>query len=137
MIILDTNVLSALMQSNPPKAVVAWLDRQPASAVWTTTITVFEIRYGLALLPAGKRRRAIESAFETAIAEDFENRILAFDTKASHLAATIAAANRKSGRPVEVRDVMIAGIAVAHGAVVATRNTKHFAKMCAVADPLE
>ena len=55
MIVLDTNVLSALMQLQPDAQVVAWLDGQPAESIWLSTVTVFEARYGLALLADGQR----------------------------------------------------------------------------------
>ena len=126
MIILDTNVLSALMRTRPDQAVVDWLDRQPSESVWTTSITVFEARFGLALLPSGKRRHALESAFERLLEEDLEQRVLAFDATAATEAATLAAGRREAGRPVDLRDTQIAGIALARHATIATRNLKHF-----------
>ena len=126
MIILDTNVLSALMRSDPDRAVVDWLDHQPPESVWTTSITVFEARFGLALLPSGKRRRALDGAFERLLEEDLEQRVLAFDATAAAQAATLAAGRRKAGCPVDLRDTQIAGIALARHATIATRNLKHF-----------
>lgn len=126
MIILDTNVLSALMREAPEAAVVEWLDRQPAESVWITSITLFEARLGLALLPKGKRQRALQSAFERLLAEDLENRILDFDAAAAIEAASLAAERQRAGRPVDMRDTQIAGIAVARRATLATRNVKHF-----------
>src|SRR5579885_3853740 len=82
MIVLDTNVLSALMQRETDPAVVAWLDLQPPESVWTTAVTVFEIRFGLDLLAPGRRRRQLEHAFSRALDEDFQGRILPFDRKA-------------------------------------------------------
>ena len=64
MIILDTNVLSALMRTAPEAVVVTWLDRQPADSIWLTSITVFEARFGLGLLPKGRRRTSLERAFD-------------------------------------------------------------------------
>jgi predicted nucleic acid-binding protein len=125
-IILDTNVLSALMRTRPDQAVVDWLDRQPSESVWTTSITVFEARFGLALLPSGKRRRALEAAFERLLEEDLEQRILAFDATAATAATTLAADRRQIGHPVDLRDTQIAGIALARHATIATRNLKHF-----------
>src|SRR2546428_12229378 len=78
MIILDTNVLSALMRTVPEAPVVAWLDRQPAESVWITSITVFEARLGLALLPAGRRRDALEAAFARLLGDDHEKRVVVF-----------------------------------------------------------
>ena len=126
MIILDTNVLSALMRRDPDRAVVSWLDYQPSESIWTTSITVFEARFGLALLPSGKQRRALEDAFERLLAEDLEQRVLAFDATAAAQAATLAADRRRAGRPVDLRDTQIAGIALARHATIATRNLKHF-----------
>ena len=138
MIILDTNVLSALMRKEPDEAVVRWLDRQPPESIWITTITLFESRLGLALLPAGRRRRLLETAFDKLLAEDLENRVLDFDSAAASQAAAIAADRQAAGRPVDMRDTQIAGIAVARRATIATRNARHFEGLrVPVVDPWE
>jgi len=126
MIILDTNVLSALMRTAPEAPVVAWLDRQPADSVWITSITLFEARLGLALLPSGRRRQTLEAAFARLLKEDLENRVLDFDSAAATEAASLAAERQKAGRPVDMRDTQIAGIALARRATLATRNVRHF-----------
>ncbi len=126
MIILDTNVLSALMRKAPEAAVVAWLDRQPAESVWITSVTLFESRLGLALLPKGRRQQMLEAAFARLLEEDLENRVLDFDTAAATEAAGLAAERQKAGRPVDMRDTQIAGIALARRATLATRNMRHF-----------
>jgi len=125
-IVLDTNVLSALMRADPDVTVVDWLDRQPADSVWLSSITVFEARFGLALLPKGRRRVALQLAFEQVLAEDLANRVLDFDSMAAATAAQLAADRQRTGRSVDLRDTMIAGIALARRATIATRNTKHF-----------
>ena len=127
MIVLDTNVLSALMRADPDVTVVDWLDRQPADSVWLSSITVFEARFGLALLPKGRRRVALQLAFERVLAEDLANRVLDFDSMAAATAAQLAADRQRTGRSVDLRDTMIAGIALARRATIATRKTKHFA----------
>jgi toxin FitB len=129
MIILDTNVLSALMRPLPEAAVVAWLDRQPAESVWTTSITAFEARMGLELLASGRKRHALEEAMTRLFAEDLENRILPFDDSAAAEAAVLAAKRQRAGRPVDFRDTQIAGIALSRRGVVATRNVRHFADL--------
>ena len=126
MIILDTNVLSALMHQAPETSVVAWLDRQPAESVWITSITLFEARLGLALLPKGRRRQTLEGAFAQLLREDLENRVLDFDSAAATEAAALAAERQKAGRSVDMRDTQIAGIALARRATLATRNVRHF-----------
>ncbi len=126
MILLDTNVLSALMRRETDLVVVAWLDAQPPESIWTTAITVFEIRFGIEILAKGRKRQALEEAFASALDEDFDSRVLAFDQAAADAAAVIAARQREAGRPVKIRDVRIAGIAAARKATLATRNTRHF-----------
>jgi len=125
-IVLDTNILSALMRQEPDTAVIAWLDAQPPESIWTTSITVFEIRFGLEILAKGRKRKALEEAFAHALVEDFDGRILAFDQAAADAAAVIAANQRAAGRAVEIRDVQIAGVTAARKATLATRNTRHF-----------
>jgi len=135
-IILDTNVLSALMRKAPDAAVIAWLDRQPAESIWITSITLFEARLGLALLPEGKRRTALVSALARLLEENLENRVLDFDTGAAIEAAELAAQRQRAGRPVDIRDTQIAGIALARRATLATRNTRHFMDIeISVVDP--
>jgi predicted nucleic acid-binding protein len=126
MIVLDTNVISALMREPAQPAVLHWLDEQPAESIWTTTITIFEVRFGLALLPLGKRRKALESAFDALVGEDLQNRVLEFDSAAAVAAASLGALRRSAGRPLEMRDLQIAGIALARRGTLATRNVRHF-----------
>jgi predicted nucleic acid-binding protein len=128
MIVLDTNVISALMRATPDPTVVSWLDAQPAESVWTTSVCVFEIEYGLRILPDGKRRQALERTFAQALQEDLGGRVLGFDVAAARQAATIAAKLRAAGRAVHSRDVQIAGTVAARRGTLATRNTKHFAE---------
>jgi predicted nucleic acid-binding protein len=135
-IILDTNVLSALMRTTPDPEVVAWLDRQPPESLWITSITVFEARFGLALLASGRRRRALERAFALLVEEDLGNRVLDFDVVAATASAGLAAARQQAGRPADMRDTQIAGIVIARRATLATRNVRHFADLSVpVVDP--
>jgi len=126
MIILDTNVLSALMRDTPDVTVANWLDSQPAESVWITSITLFEARFGIALLTKGRRRQALEKALDTFLDADLEGRVLDFDRVAATRAANLAAQRRSAGRPVDMRDTQIAGIALARRASLATRNLRHF-----------
>ena len=126
-IILDTNVLSALMRTTPDPPVVAWLDRQPFESIWITSITVFEAHLGLRLLPRGARQRALDATFARLLEEEIEGRVLDFDRAAATEAASLAATRQKAGRPVDLRDTQIAGISLARHATLATRNVRHFA----------
>jgi toxin FitB len=125
-IILDTNVLSALMDPRADAHVVAWLDAQPWDSVWTTAVTVFEVRFGLEILPAGARRRRLAADFDRLLAQDLEQRVLDFDAAAAAESASLAAQRSARGRPVDFRDTQIAGIVRARRATLATRNVKHF-----------
>jgi len=125
MTILDTNVLSALMRQTPDRNVVAWLDQQPRTSVWTTSVTVLEIRFGLQIMPAGKRRTLLLESFEVLL-EKIGHRVAAFDSSAAQMAGDLMAGRHKKGRPGDLRDTMIAGIVLAHHATLATRNTAHF-----------
>lgn len=126
MIILDTNVISTMMRRVPDAEVLTWLDEQPPESIWTTSVTVFEIEFGLALLPKSRRRTQLETAFGAMLAEDLDGRVLSFDEEAGRRAAGMAAKARQAGRSIEIRDVEIAGIAAARRASLATRNTRHF-----------
>jgi toxin FitB len=125
-IILDTNVLSALMKRGTEFTVDNWLDRQNAELLWTTTITVFEIRFGIDLLASGRQKQQLEIAFARCLKDDLQERIFDFDRDAAREAATMAARRQLAGRPVEFRDMEIAGIAAVRRATLATRNTRHF-----------
>jgi predicted nucleic acid-binding protein len=126
LVVLDTNVLSALMRETPDEAVKDWLDGMPAESVWTTAITLFEIRYGIARLARGRRREGLAADVQRLLDTALDHRILAFDEAAATEAAAIAASARAAGRPVEVQDVQIAGIVRARRATLATRNVRHF-----------
>ncbi|OQW88125.1 MAG: VapC toxin family PIN domain ribonuclease [Rhodoferax ferrireducens] len=126
MIILDTNVLSALMQQQPDLMVVDWLDDQPAESIWVTTITLFEAQYGLSLIAPGQRKNVLMQRFEELLVKDLQNRVLSFDAPAAEQAAALSAQRKTLGRPVDMRDTFIAGIALARRATLATRNIRHF-----------
>ena len=136
MIVLDTNVLSALMRVEPDRAVVRWLNGLAAESIWTTSITLFEVQFGIDVLPDGERKTALQNTFHQAVYEDMQGRILDFDAPAAAAAATIAARQRALGRPVDMRDAQIAGIIAARRATLATRNVRHFADTgLALVDP--
>lgn len=135
MIILDTNVVSALMRDVPDRSVLEWLDQQPESSIWTTSVTVFEIQAGLQVMPAGRKRSLLSEQFERLL-DEIDHRISVFDEEAARQAANLTASRQKKGRPVELRDTMIAGIVLAGKASLATRNTAHFSDLSAtIIDP--
>jgi predicted nucleic acid-binding protein len=127
MIILDTNVLSELMRPKPSTVVVGWVASQPSSSLHTTSITQAEILHGILLLPAGRRRAALEAAAVAMFAEDFADRILGFGSDAAAAYARVAADRRRAGHPISHFDAQIAAIAMTAGAAIATRNVADFA----------
>lgn len=127
MIILDTNVLSELMRPKPSPRVTAWVGKQPATEIFTTTISEAEIFYGIELLSKSKRREELLAAAEAMFGEDLADRVFAFDSDAARIFSRIAAHRRALGRPIAHADAQIAAIAQARGARLATRNVADFA----------
>jgi predicted nucleic acid-binding protein len=126
-IVLDTNVLSETLRPKPAASVRRWMEAQPAQSLYTTSICEAEIRYGVALIPAGRRRAALEQAVAMIFEEAFTGRILPFDSSAARAFAEIAAERRRAGRPISEFDAQIAAIAASCGAGVATRDVGDFA----------
>ncbi len=125
-ILIDTNVIAELMRPAPSRTVLDWFAAQDSTALFLSAISEAELRTGAAILPAGQRRDSLTVIIDSVIEEDFEGRILPFDSVAAKACATIAAARRGIGRPIMEADCQVAAIANAHGAVVATRNVKDF-----------
>ena len=119
-------MLSALMLKVPDQPVVSWLDHQPAESVWTTSISVFEIRFGLTILDDGRRKDRLLNAFARVLDEELAGRVLDFDRTTAEETAALLAERRSAERTLEIRDAMIAGIIRARRATLATRNVRHF-----------
>ena len=126
MILLDTNIISELLRKTPDPKVEAWLAAQEGAEVHLSAVTEAELRLGVAVMPAGRRRSALASMMEDILQEDFRARILPFDSSAAVAYAAIAADRRAAGRPISQFDCQIAAIARAHDAAVATRNARDF-----------
>jgi predicted nucleic acid-binding protein len=126
MIILDTNVLAELMRPKPSPRVVAWVANQPATELFTTSITEAEIFYGIELLTKGKRRDGLLAAAEAMFAEDLAGSVFGFESNAARVFSRIAAYRRALGRPISHADAQIAAISQVRGAKLATRNVADF-----------
>ena len=126
MILLDTNVVSELMRTSPNPAVERWIADHPVEDLFFSAVGESELRYGAAIMPAGRRRETLVSDIETMLHAAFENRILPFDSGAARAYAVIAAKRRFAGRSVAPTDCQIAAIAPARGMMVATRNVRDF-----------
>ena len=127
MIIIDTNVLSELMKPNPDATVVGWVGARAREDLFTTSITMAEIMYGLEAMPAGKKRETRLRIATTMFDVAFAQRIMAFDADAALEFAAIVASRRRAGRPIQMPDAQIAAIARANRMAVATRNVRDFA----------
>ncbi len=126
MFVLDTNVVAEAMKAQPAPAVVSWLNAQDTALQFLTAVTIGEIRYGLRIMPPGRRRLQLEQGFERLLAEGFSGRLLAFDAAAALHYAEIMARRHETGRPLSVADGQIAAIARANGCAVVTRNVRDF-----------
>lgn len=129
MIILDTTVLSALMRRSEQPETVTWFNDQDVDQLATTVISLQELRYGIELLPASRRRRAMERDLQITLDRELNSRVIAFEIDAALSAAVIAARRYKAGRTVGLADTQIAGIAVSLGAAIATHNVRHFSDL--------
>ena len=125
--VIDTNVASELMRPAPNPAVAAWIAERDATEMYLTAVSEAELRFGVAILPAGKRRNAVEVAMRRWLDLGFVERILPFNSGAARAYAEIAAARRQAGRPIGEADCQIAAIVRSCGAVLVTRNVRDFA----------
>ena len=125
-VLLDTDVVSELLRKAPDPAVEAWAAGRPLEDLFFSAIGEAELRYGAAILPAGRRRKSLVSDIERMLRDAFEDRILPFDSDAARACADIAAARRSTGRPVAPTDCQIAAIARSRNMAVATRNVRDF-----------
>ena len=126
MIVLDTNVISELIRPQPNAPLLAWLAGVKTSDLFLTSITAAEMRFGVEIMPKGKRRDAIDYQTHRVIEHEYEGRVLSFTTQCAFIFAPLAARLIGSGINIGQNDMMIAAIALQHDATIATRNTKHF-----------
>ena len=126
MILLDTNVVSEPLRPTPDPRVVAWIDAQALETLFLSAITVAELRAGVAMLPAGKRRTGLHHNLETRVLPLFAGRVLPFDLNCTQAYAKLHAKARAAGLAIASADGYMAAIAAANGLAVATRDTGPF-----------
>lgn len=126
MILLDTNIISEMMKQSPNQAVMSWIEEQEATQLFVSSVTIAEILYGLYVLPKGKRRSALEEAFNRAIKLAFKHRVLFFDETSAHHYGELMSRRKELGRPMSILDGQIAAIALTSGTALATRNIRDF-----------
>jgi predicted nucleic acid-binding protein len=126
MILLDTNVISEPLKLTGDASVLSWIDAQIIETLYLSAISLAELRFGMAVLPPGKRKDTLQSSFEQRILPLFAGRILPFDAAASEAYAMLRALAREDGKAIAAADGYIAATAKAHGLIVATRDTTPF-----------
>jgi toxin FitB len=126
MILLDTNVVSEPLKLTGDARVLSWIDAQMIETLYLSTISLAELRFGIAVLPIGKRRDTLHTSLEQRILPLFVGRILSFDSAASQAYAALRARARTEGKAIALSDGYIAATAAAHGLMVATRDTGPF-----------
>lgn len=126
MFLLDTNVISELTKPLPSPAVLNWFATTPAQQIYISSVTLCEIEFGLALMPAGKRRDALLSSTRELVRIDFEGRCLNLDANCATAYGQLAATQQQNGRACSTEDAMIAAIALTHKYTLVTRNIKDF-----------
>jgi toxin FitB len=124
--VLDTNVVSELLRERPEPAVLDWFAARPTDGLYVAAVTQAEMLLGVRLLPAGKRRNALEQAVDRSFEKHFDGRVLPFDSHAALPYASIVASRRRAGRPIGQFDAQIAAIALIHGMKLVTRNVGDF-----------
>lgn len=126
MILLDTNVISEPLRREPEPGVIEWIDAQALETLYLSAITVAELRSGIALLPAGKRRTGLLESLERRVLPLFTGRVLPFDLPCTQTYAELIAKAQKAGLAIATADGFIAATAAANGLAVATRDTGPF-----------
>lgn len=129
MILLDTNVVSAMMSRQRVAAVDEWLDTIDPALLWLPALVIYEIRGGIEVKAEGRRRRELAAALDRMLGIDFRDRILPFDEAAALVAARIGGERELRGKPAGEIDTMIGGLCVSRNAAIATRNVRHFADL--------
>lgn len=126
MIILDTNIVSEIMKLEPEPNVLKWYNSTGGELIWQNAISIYEIQFGLSLMPDGRKKETLQQSFNRMLRERFSQRVIEFDVNAAIAASEVNAQQKRIGRNCDIRDAQIAGIALARGASLATRNVKDF-----------
>ena len=126
MFVIDTNVASELMRPEPAPTVAAWIAERDAEELYLTAVSEAELLFGIAIMPAGRRRDMLEASMNRWLDQGFGERILPFDSAAARAYAEVASDRRRAGRPIGEADCQIAAISRSRGAVLVTRNERDF-----------
>ena len=125
-LLLDTNVVSEIINLQPDAKVLHWVDRQFKADLFVSVVTIFEMRYGIEIKPPGRRKDILEKDFEGLIRQDFAGRVLELDVEAVRASAALQAQRKKAGKPIQIADCLIAGTAISRKASMVTRDVNDF-----------
>lgn len=125
-VLLDTSVISQRVKTLPDERVARWIVAVPSHNLFLSVISLQEIRYGIELMPAGRKRDRLETWLSVDLRRSFANRILPIDERTAELAGKWIAVGKKRGAEPEIGDTLIAATAHIHGLHLATLNHKHF-----------
>lgn len=132
--LVDANVLSEPTRSDPNPHVVNWL-RQHESDLAVDPVVIGEVRFGILLLPKGKRRKGLERWFDAGVRR---LHCIPWDAETGLRWAELLAVLRASGRAMPIKDSLIAATALVHGLTVVTRNRADFVKAgVKIVDPFQ
>ena len=126
MFILDTNIISELMRPEPNPGLESWIASKPIDSLYTTSITIAELYFGIECQDEGKRKLWLRQSVTEIIEKGLLGRILSFDQESALIYAQIAARRRTQGRPISIADAQIASITYLHQMILVTRNTSDF-----------
>ena len=127
--LLDTDVASQATKTKPDAATLAWLGRTDPERCFISAMTLFEIGFGIELMPPGRRRSELHVWLHEKVPTRFQGRILAVSAEVALDASVLMAREKRNGFNLEVKDVLLAASARIHGLEVATLNRKHFERL--------
>ena len=127
--LLDTSVVSQRVKTSPDERVADWLSQIPKEEAFLSVVTLQELRTGIELLPAGRKRRDLESWLVSDIHRGYAGRILPITEEVADVCGRLIAQGKKAGATPESNDALLAATAMVHGLTLATLNRKHFERL--------
>lgn len=120
MYILDRELSWELLSDKVDPQLLTWIASQTAADIWITTISVFELRSGIEMMPPGRKRKDLERRYRDIFTYYIGDRIAPFDLAAAEAAGTLVAMNKQARQMFKLREMQIAGIVLANRARLVT-----------------
>lgn len=125
-LLLDTNVVSEWSKAEPSRAVQDWFEGVDESSVFLCIVTLAGIRYGIELMPEGRKRRDLWQWLHRDVTDRFDGRLIPIESRVAEKWATLMAQEKMAGRALKALDGFIAATALVHGLALVTRNVRDF-----------